>query len=34
MGDSEEVWTLAQGVVDGHPTVVRSKRTNLTRRGP
>lgn len=29
--DDDAVWTLAQGVIDGHPTIVRSKRTKRDR---
>lgn len=32
--DDDAVWTLAQGVIDGHPTIVRSKRTKRDRSRP
>ena len=29
--DDDAVWTLAQGVIDGHPTILRRKRTKPDR---
>lgn len=33
-GDSDDRWTLAQGVIDGHPTILRSKHTKRDRSRP
>lgn len=32
--DPDDVWTLAQGVVDGHPTILRSKQAKRDRSRP